>query len=194
MKKSTKSNLDYFQAALNYFKDENFGIQDYKLRRKDAIINLANLSDNFQRMISDPKNQQKKLEHIHQFVNTGHLITAYIASFSQYSKSAKDYPEIDFDGWKTKISAELIRTSLILEKQIFPEDILKESKLQPEDSVEKLLENRKKELLENEFSDRRDPSRITHLTELTNLQEILDLLYDVAKEQRKVAEKLQPEI
>lgn len=194
MKKSAKSNLDYFQAALNYFKDESFGIQNYKLCRKEAIINLANLSDNFQRMISDPKNQQKKLQHIHQFVNTSHLITAYIASFSQYSKSAHHYPEIDFEGWKTKISAELRRTYLILEKEIFPDDILKESKLQPEDSVEKLLEKRKKELLENEISNRRDPSRITHLTELTNLQEILDLLYDVAKEQRKVSEKLQPEI
>ncbi len=194
MKKSAKSNLDYFQEAMDYFKDTSFDIQDYKLSRKDAVINLANLSDNFQRMISDPKNQQIKMQHIHQFVNTAHLLTAYIASFSQYSKSAKDYPEIDFEVWQTKISAELQRTILILEKEIFPEDILKESKLQPEDSVEKLLENRKKELLENEFSDRRDPSRITHLTELTNLQEILDLLYDVAKEQRKVAEKLQPEI
>ena len=194
MKKSAKSNLDYFQAALDYFKDQNFGIQEYKLRRKDAIINLANLSDNFQRMISDPKIQQKKMQHIHQFVNTAHLITAYIASFSQYSKSANNYPEIDFDGWKTKISAELIRTSLILEKNISPQDILDESKLQPEDSVEKLLEKRKKEMLENEILDRRDTSRISHLTELTNLQEILDLLYDVAKEQRKVAVKLQPEI
>ena len=41
---------------------------------------------------------------------------------------------------------------------------------------------------------RRDPNRITHLTELKNLQEILELIYDVAKEQRKVAEKLEPVI
>lgn len=194
MKKSAKSNLDYFQAALAYFTEEKFEMQDYKLCRKDAIIDLANLSDNFQRMISDPKIQQKKMQHIHQYVNTSHLITAYIASFSQYSKSEKKYPEIDFAGWKTKISAELFRTSLILEKTISPQDILDKSALQPEDSVERLLEKRRKEILENEFSDRRDPSRISHLTELTNLQEILDLLYDVAMEQRKVAEKLQPEI
>jgi hypothetical protein len=40
-------------------------------------------------MISDPKNQQKKLEVVHQFVATSHLITAYTASLSQYVKMMK---------------------------------------------------------------------------------------------------------
>lgn len=155
---------------------------------------MANLSDNFQRMISDPKNQQKKLEHIHQFVNTSHLITAYIASLSQYSKSTKDYPEIDFEGWRKKISAELQRTNLILEKKESKQDIIADSNIQPEDSVDELIELRKKEIFENEISNRRDPSRVTRLTELMNLQEIFELLYDVAKEQRKGAEILEPEI
>ena len=194
MKKSSKSNLRYFRAAMDYFKGSGISLQEYKLRRKDAIIDLANLSDNFQRMISDPKNQQKKLEHVHQFVNTGHLITAYIASFSQYSKSAKDYPEIDFDSWNRKISAELLRTTLILEQKKFNREIVEESNLKPEDSVGKLLEKRKKEITENEIFDRRDPNRITRLTELKNLSDILELIYDVAKEQRKGAEKLEPEV
>ena len=194
MKKSSKSNLRYFRAAMDYFKGSGITLQEYKLRRKDAIIDLANLSDNFQRMISDPKNQQKKMEHVHQFVNTGHLITAYIASFSQYSKSAKDYPEIDFDSWNRKISAELLRTSLLLEQKKFNREIVEESNLKPEDSVGKLLEKRKKEITENEIFDRRDPNRITRLTELKNLSDILELIYDVAKEQRKGAEKLEPEV
>ena len=143
-------------------------------------------------MISDPKNQQKKMEHVHQFVNTAHLITAYIASFSQYSKTAKDYPEIDFESWARKISAELLRTVLILEQKKFSTDIVEQSRLTPEDSVGKLLEKRKKEISETEILNRRDPNRITHLTELKNLREILELIYDVAKEQRRVAEKLAP--
>lgn len=194
MRKTSQSNLNYFSAAMAFFRKENLHAQDYKLTRKAAIIDLANLSDNFQRMISDPKNQQKKLEHLHQFVITSHLITAYIASFSQYSESSKDYPEIDFESWDLKISAELQRTDLLLNQRNLDQNILNESKIQPLDTVENLLENRKKELHENEFFDRRDPSRITHLTELKNLKEILELIYDVAKEQRKVAEKLGPEI
>lgn len=194
MKKAVKSNLKYFSGVMDFFETRSEVIQEYKMKRKDAIIDLANLSDNFQRMISDPKNQQKKLEHIHQFVNTSHLITAYIASLSQYSKSTKDYPEIDFEGWRKKISAELQRTNLILEKKESKQDIIADSNIQPEDSVDELIELRKKEIFENEISNRRDPSRVTRLTELMNLQEIFELLYDVAKEQRKGAEILEPEI
>ena len=190
MKRSSISNLEYFRAVMDLFSEKKLGIENYKLKRKDAIISLANLSDSFQRMISDPKNQQKRLENVHQFVNTGHLITAYIASLSQYTKSADQYPEIDFEGWNTKISAELRATNLILNKETAFEQTLHESQIRPEDSVEKLLERRKKEISETEVFNRRDPNRITHLTELKNLSEILDLLYDVAKEQRKVAEKL----
>lgn len=190
MKKSAKSNLKYFKGAMAFFKEKNLDIQDYKLKRKDAIIDLANLSDNFQRMISDPKNQQKQLEHLHQFVITSHLITAYIASFSQYSESAKEYPEIDFNSWDLKITAELLTINLLLNKENPDENMVQESKIQPDDTVENLLAKRKKEIHENEFYDRRDPTRITHLTELKNLQEILELIYDVAKEQRKTVENL----
>lgn len=194
MKKSAESNYNYFSAAMAYFKDQKIGVQDYKLNRKDAVIDLANLSDNFQRMISDPKHQQKNLEHLHQFVITSHLITAYIASFSQYSESSREFPEIDFESWDLKISAELLRTNLILNQKKTNQEIIQESRIEPEDSVEKLLENRRKELQENEFLDRRDPTKISHLTKLKNLKEILELIYDAAKEQRKVTEQLDPAI
>lgn len=194
MKKAAASNLKYFSGVMDFFETKSEIVQEYKMKRKDAIIDLANLSDNFQRMISDPKNQQKKLEHIHQFVNTSHLITAYIASLSQYSKTTKEYPEIDFDGWRRKISAELLRTNFILKGEESEKTMLEDSNLQPDDSVDALLELRKKEIFENEISNRRDPNRITRLTELMNLQEIFELIYDVAKEQRKGAEKLEPEL
>lgn len=189
MKKSAASNLGYFRAVIDLFSKTSRIDEGYKLIRKDAIIDLANLSDNFQRMISDPKNQQKRLENVHQFVNTGHLITAYIASLSQYSKNSDQYPEIDFENWQTKISAELKATTFILDRKELFEKTINESELLPDDSVEKLLDRRKAEISENEITDRRDPNRVTHLTELKNLSEILELLYDVAKEQRKVAEQ-----
>ncbi|WP_435525266.1 hypothetical protein [Chryseobacterium indoltheticum] len=62
MKKSAESNLTYFHSVMSKFLNDGFNVEDYKVKRKNAIISLANLSDNFQRMISDPKNQQKKLK------------------------------------------------------------------------------------------------------------------------------------
>ncbi|AZA99558.1 FUSC family protein [Chryseobacterium joostei] len=194
MKKSAADNLIYFQSVISKFLQGDFDIEDYKMKRKNAIISLANLSDNFQRMISDPKNQQKKLEVVHQFVATSHLVTAYTASLSQYSKSNEQYPEIDAESWSRKIEAEMQQTSTLLNGDDVDEALKMESRLEPEDSsIEDMLMKRKTEIEENEIVDRRDPDKISHLTELKNIHDILELIYDVAKEQRKVIEKYRSE-
>lgn len=194
MKKSAESNLTYFHSVMSKFLNENFNLEDYKVKRKNAIISLANLSDNFQRMISDPKNQQKKLEVVHQFVATSHLITAYTASLSQYAKSDHEYPEIDSESWSKKIESEMNQVSAILNGDKITESLRMDSRLEPEDSsIEDMLHKRKTELLEKEHFDTRDPNKISHLTELKNIHDILELIYDVAKEQRKVIEKYRNE-
>jgi len=189
MKKSSKSNLDYFRLVMDHFLKNEPEDQDFRLKRKNAIIDLANLSDNFQRMISDPKNQQRKLETVHQFVTTTHLITAYTASLSQYAKSGHEFPEIDFQNWKIKISAELLRTSSLLYQQDLDEQIRSESHIKPEDQVVDLLEKRKAELENQVFSDERKTFTVSHLTEIKNIKELLELINDVAKDQRKIIEE-----
>ncbi|WKS94313.1 FUSC family protein [Riemerella columbina] len=187
MKVSQKNNRLYFEEVLAIFQQKAHGDEHYRLLRKNAIIALANLSDNFQRMLSDPKTQQKKLEDIHQFVTTSHLLTAYIASLSQYAQSGKTYSEIDFASWYTKIDAEMHKTQMLLNNTRYDASLNEKSEIRPEDYVSTLLQKRKMELAESEVYNIRNPKRITHLTELKNIQELLDLIYNVAKEQRKVA-------
>jgi uncharacterized membrane protein YccC len=57
--KYIKANDKYFNRIIDILNQKNIEIQDYKMSRKEAIISLANLSDNFQKMLSDPKDQQK---------------------------------------------------------------------------------------------------------------------------------------
>lgn len=190
MKKSAADNLQYFKTVIKNFENKTTTV-NYKVRRKDAIISLANLSDNFQRMLSDPKNQQQKLESVHQFVNTSHLITAYTASLSQFSATETDFHEIDFENWERKISAEMETTLNLLEDKNFKSENLNSSNINPTDSIEDLLEKRKNEINENEHFDLRDPQRISRLTQLKNIREILELLSDVTHEQRKVVENYQ---
>ncbi|MCG2792259.1 MAG: FUSC family protein [Weeksellaceae bacterium] len=188
MRKSSKSNLAYFRKIMDHFGKKNLTDQDFRFYRKNAIIDLANLSDNFQRMISDPKNRQRKLETIHQFVTTTHLITAYTASLAQYSKSGHEFPEIDFQNWKIKISAELLRTSALLFQKDLNEQHQSDSKINPDDQVLDLLEKRKAEL-ENQAVSQERIFRVSHLTEIKNIRELLELIYDVAKDQRKIIEQ-----
>ncbi|KAA0128068.1 FUSC family protein [Chryseobacterium sp. SN22] len=194
MKKSAAANLIYFQSVISKFIGDGFNMEDYKVKRKNAIISLANLSDNFQRMISDPKNQQKKLEVVHQFVATSHLITAYTASLSQYVKDKEKYPEIDAEGWSRKIEAEMQKVFNLLNGEKITETLNMESRIEPEDSsLDDLILKRKAELTENEAYDLRDPDKISRLTELKNIHDVLELIFDVAKEQRKVIETYQNE-
>ena len=188
--KYIKANDKYFNRIIDILNQKNIEIQDYKMSRKEAIISLANLSDNFQKMLSDPKDQQKNLENIHLFVTTAHLFTAYVASLSQYALKGENYSEIDLYGWKNKINNELIIAKSILENEKPEEKNTLSSEISTADQVDELLEKRKKEIREEEFLDRRDPKVISHLTELKNIKELLELIYNEAREQRKIAKKL----
>lgn len=189
MRKTSRSSLHYFKTVIDEILYKTADIQGYRLSRKESLINLANLSDNFQRMISDPKHQQKKLETVHQFVSTSHLLIAYTASLSQFTRDGAAYPEIDFESWKTKIISELTRTIQILNGKKPDESLRGTYRIAPEDQVANLLTQRKTEIDNNDFYDRRDTSKITRLASLTNILELLELIYDVAKEQRKVVEQ-----
>ena len=188
--KYIKANDKYFNRIIDILNQKNIEIQDYKMSRKEAIISLANLSDNFQKMLSDPKDQQKNLENIHLFVTTAHLFTAYVASLSQYALKGENYSEIDLSGWKNKINNELIIAKSILENEKPEEKNTLSLEISTADQVDELLEKRKKEICEEEFLDRRDPKVISHLTELKNIKELLELIYNEAREQRKIAKKL----
>ena len=188
--KYIKANDKYFNRIIDILNQKNIEIQDYKMSRKEAIISLANLSDNFQKMLSDPKDQQKNLENIHLFVTTAHLFTAYAASLSQYALKGENYSEIDLSGWKNKINNELIIAKSILENEKPEEKNTLSLEISTADQVDELLEKRKKEIREEEFLDRRDPKVISHLTELKNIKELLELIYNEAREQRKIAKKL----
>ncbi len=184
-------NTDYFNTILMNFQQEKTAVHDYKIKRKNAIVSLANLSDNFQKMLSDPKNKQKNLENIHQFVTTSHLFTAYSASLSVYAQQEKKYPEIDFTNWQQKIDAELSQTKNLLKNKIDIDENSASSQINPDDLVNEMLQKRKKEIAENEFFDHRDPKKISHLTELKNIQELLELIYGVTIDQRKIALRLE---
>lgn len=196
MKSATQDNINYFKAVMQKFEKEKNAqsIQEYKIKRKAAIVSLANLSDNFQRMLSDPKNQQKKLEQVHQFVTTSHLFTAYTASLSQYfnGKNIKKYPEINTINWEEKISSELQNSLNILNNNALESP--SKSLAIPSGEIESLLNKRKDELKKTEIFDRRDPTKISHLTELINITDLLELMFDVAQEQRKVLKDFQPYI
>lgn len=189
MEDTSKENHAYFLSVMNkLILKEGEKSQDYKVKRRHAIIALANLSDNFQRMISDPKDQRVRLEMVHQFVTTSHLILAYTAALSQYFTDKTAYEEIDLRNWKNKINHEME-----LNINQFQADSVNEphSKniFNPENKIEEMLSERKSEMDEEEFYDKRDIQNVSRLTVLNNITELLELLFDTVSEQKKITAK-----
>ncbi len=186
-------NKEYFKIVCEMMTDKSVNaMQEFKGKRKDAIIALANLSDNFQRMLSDPKFQQHlRMKRIHQFVNTSHLLTAYIASLSLYAQKNDPFEEVDVKNWRKKIMLEFTKMQLLLGVEGVSEESLKEYEdyREPSDKIETLLEKRRREILEREIPYISNPDKISRLTELKSIHELFALINNVTEEQVKVIER-----
>lgn len=82
------ANSKYFSFISKPFLGEPLSNLDYKLHRKEAFVQLANLSDAFQRMLNEPRRHQKKIQVIHQMVVSNHMLASHIATLSSYRKMA----------------------------------------------------------------------------------------------------------
>ncbi len=97
MLKAINSNKNYFSSIASAFTGNQVNNTAYKLSRKNAFVALANLSDAFSRMLSEPKRKQKNSKELHQFVVLNHMLTSHIATLSSYVKPlAEKFASNDF--------------------------------------------------------------------------------------------------
>ena len=96
IKEALEANRKYFNIVASMFTGEPVNMTFYKLYRKDAFVALANLSDAFQRMLSEPKNKQMKMEHYHQFVATNiHLLLTLLRYHIMLSVMPTNIPQMN---------------------------------------------------------------------------------------------------
>ena len=86
MLEAIKSNKIYFTDIAAAFTGNPVSNTMYKVSRQHAFVALANLSDAFTRMLSEPKRKQKNSKELHQFVVLNHMLTSHIATLSYYVK------------------------------------------------------------------------------------------------------------
>jgi len=192
---SINANKSYFDVVCEMMKNKSVDLtQKFKEKRKEALIALANLSDSFNRMLSDPKfkKDNTNIKRVHLFVNTTHLVTAYTASLSMYAQKEDPYQEIDVENWRNKILLEFTKMQALIGVVGINEDTVKEyGKIpEPSDKIETLLEKRRREIVEKEISYFSDPNRMSRLTQLKSIHELFALINNVVEEQMKIIEKL----
>lgn len=185
-----RANLHYFHAVAKAFTAGPFDITDYKVGRKEAFVALANMSDHFQRMISEPKSKQQDLEEYHQFVATSHLLTSHIASLSYYAnRSGKQYASVDFQPLITQVDAQFQRLIAILERQ---EPVSAEHQLYEDPIRQRVLELLEQRRQEMQAGNRDEGSTAVRKT-LSDLKAITDqfqLVSTITAEQARILQKI----
>lgn len=147
IKEALEANRKYFNIVASMFTGEPVNITLYKLYRKDAFVALANLSDAFQRMLSEPKNKQVKMEHYHQFVVTNHTLTSYIASLAYYAqRNAHKYASNEFVPIIKQINKQFDIAAEALEHHVTITASQMKPALPVSKKVHELLEQRRREV------------------------------------------------
>lgn len=181
---------DYFNIVIDLFLEKKENIQEYKLKRKSALNSIANLADNFQKMIIDPKSKQKNLDYLYRFLNSSNLITSYIASLYQYSKNDNLYSDINFKVWKEKINQIFAHSILSIKDHLDNEQtiqpIIEEELFETQ---KQWIEEWKNELLHQQLEVHENHEK-NYYTELNSIQELLKLLYREASIQNHLSNKI----
>jgi len=84
MQQAINSNKIYFKDVAGAFTGNPVTNIIYKISRKNAFVELANLSDAYNRMLAEPKSKQKNMQQLYQFVVLNHMLTSHIATLASY--------------------------------------------------------------------------------------------------------------
>ena len=91
MDAATQKNIAYYEKlALNFINDNTINREELKVLRQQALTALANVSDAFNRMLSEPKRVQKNVEQVYRFVVLNHILTSHFSALSYYLTENKE--------------------------------------------------------------------------------------------------------
>jgi len=176
---------EYFTVIAQSFSQNEVNNANQQLARKNALVALANLSDAFNRMLSEPKSQQKGSEALHQFVVLNHILTSYIATLSHYiHMQTIPYSSHHFIQVAEDIGAYFTEAVQYLKNEEQAEQTTpgKESLRKLNEKANRLLQKRKDELEQGMLE---TPTRKS-LFDLKSIVDQFNLIYNVAVDINKI--------
>lgn len=181
------ANKKYFNAAASLLRSPEDLKTNYTPIRKEAFVSLANLSDNFQRILSE-KRKNEHLAFYHQFVSSGYMLTAHIASLSSLIiRHGQNVNAEDFDMLINNINEKFKRTQCILKKE--PVKTTLSNRNAPiANKVQVLLQQRQKEIEEG-LTDVQSKTRIS-LRDLKSITDEFEMIDSIVADDIKIAQRL----
>ena len=177
----------YFNAAASLLAEPEKLETDYTPVRKEAFVALANLSDNFQRILSE-KRKDSKLVYYHQFVSSGYILTGHIAALSSLIiRFGKDMNANDFDALVNNINDKFKRTKSVLNGETLKTTVSNRN-APITNKVEKLLQQRQQEIDEGLY-DVQTKARIS-LRDLKIVTDEFEIIDSIAADEVGIAKRI----
>ena len=181
------SNKKYFNAAASLLRSPEELKTNYTPVRKEAFVALANLNDNFQRMLSE-KRKNEHLSFYHQFVASGYMLTAHIASLSSLIKHhGAELNSDDFDALIININNKFKRTECILKGETV-KAIVSNRNAPITNKVQALMHQRQKEI-EQGLTDTPTKTRIS-LRDLKNITDEFEMIDSIVEDEIRITQKI----
>jgi uncharacterized membrane protein YccC len=181
------ANKSYFNKAASLLRHPEQLRTDYTPVRKEAFVALANLSDNFQRTLSE-KRKHAHLSFYHQFVASGYMLTAHIAALSSLiQRHGNVLNANDFDVLISNINDKFRRTQCILSGEDFK--VSQSNRHAPITiKVQAMLLQRQKEI-EAGLIDKPSETRAS-LRDLKSFTDEFEMIDSIVADQIKIAKKI----
>jgi uncharacterized membrane protein (TIGR01666 family) len=189
-----KSNSEYFKIVSRTFEREQVvEIGRFHISRSNALIDLANLTDAFNRMLSEPRWEQKGVNEVNELVVLNHMLTSHIATLSYYIQSnLATYRSEKFKGLNEDIielftEAVDLLNGVVITKKLAGHN---ESLRQLNDQANQLMEIRKKELQEGKW----ETATKKTMSELKSVVDQFNFIYKILIDVNKVCRGMNKEV
>lgn len=188
-----QSNSEYFKAVSQTFLSGKTDVQLYKPARKNAFVALSNLSDNFQRMISEPLTKTELKKSYHQFVSSSYIMLSQIASLSSYAQRVgSQYVSTDFQSLINMVGNKLDKAKRVYEETEISESNPDNDQYPIRQQLNMLFEERRNEIKKG--IDEPSKSVRRKLSDLKSIHDRFDMIGTIAEDEIKILKKIKKQM
>jgi uncharacterized membrane protein (TIGR01666 family) len=184
-----KSTAAYYKYIAETFTGTTLTVEQYKLLRKESFVSMANLSDSFQRMLSEPASKQKNKVATYQLVVSNHLLMSHIATLSSYVQSfAKKYASGEFVLMIQGTYQNLLQAAAMLQDEAFNKPVQQSAGAQfsIRQRLQQLIQKRVKELQQGVY----DTETRNELSNLNTIADQFEYMYKISEDIKKTVIEL----
>lgn len=192
MTKMLEDNCRYYTISANAFlPSQTFAQEELKVARRNVLVSLANLSDAFTRMLSEPKRFQKGIEDIHRFVVLNHTLTSHIATLSYYLQAVENLYRAPEFADVIKDTVQYFNNSIakLQNKTVESEMPEKESLKRLNEKAELLLKQRREEVQQGMLET--DTKKL--LIQTKSVTDQFNYIYSIATDIYKISKTIESE-